>query len=276
MLPPLESIPNRNNRSELLCYDIIKVRDLQAGFTNFFNLSSSQTLFPSFLDFSRHRQSYDCIGRRNWGSNVSKVEFKAVIYDFDGVIVDSLEANVFYYNRLLRHFGLPPVRAEHKEIIQTRTSREVIELLFDNPALIKEARALEKKMDNEEVIPLIKLEPFIKETLERLRKRYRTAIATNRGKSLPLVLEFHNLGQYFDETVSSAQVMQPKPHPEYLKIILRNFSLSPDQALYIGDAEIDARLAAAAGVPFVAYKNSVLQAWGYLNDHRETWSVLEP
>jgi phosphoglycolate phosphatase len=211
----------------------------------------------------------------NWGNNLPKVEFKALIYDFDGVIVDSSEANEFYYNRLLRHFGLPPVRAEQKEIIQTRTSQEVIELLFNNPTIIEEARVLEKKMDNDEIIPMIQLEPYIRETLEGLKNRYRTAIATNRGKSLPLVLEFHNLDQYFELTVSSSQVQQPKPHPEYLEIILQKFSLSPNQALYIGDAEVDARLAAAAGVPFVAYKNPVLPAWAYLNDHRDIWSILE-
>jgi HAD superfamily hydrolase (TIGR01549 family) len=210
-----------------------------------------------------------------WGNNLPKVEFKALIYDFDGVIVDSLEANEFYYNRLLRHFGLPPVRAEQKEIIQTRTSQEVIELLFDNHSLIEEARVFEKKMNNDEIIPMIQLEPYIRETLEGLKDRYRTAIATNRGKSLPLVLEFHNLGQYFELTISSSQVQHPKPHPEYLEIILQKFSLSPNQALYIGDAEVDARLASAAGVHFVAYKNQDLPAWAHLNDHRDIWSILE-
>ena len=45
------------------------------------------------------------------GIGLSKAEIKAVIYDFDGVIVDSREANAAYYNRLLKHFGLPAVRS---------------------------------------------------------------------------------------------------------------------------------------------------------------------
>jgi phosphoglycolate phosphatase len=202
-------------------------------------------------------------------------EIKAVIYDFDGVIVDSREANRTYYNRLLRHFGLPEVQEGQLEAIYTRTSMEVIDLLFVDPDLAKAARTLEKSMSNEDITPLIKVEPYVYETLEFVRRRYRTAIATNRGKSLPLVLEFNKLTDYFDMTVSSSQVKRPKPHPEYLEIILREFSLAPRQVVYVGDAGIDARLAEAAGIRFIAYKNSNLPAWAHMNDHREIWNLLE-
>ena len=202
------------------------------------------------------------------------VDIKAVIYDFDGVIVDSREANAAYYNRLLRHFGLPPVQPEQMEVIQTRTSQEVIAFLFADPTLAEAARTMEPKLDNNGIIPMIRLEPYVRETLDALKNRYRTAIATNRGKSLPLVLQFHDLEQYFDLTVSSAQVQHPKPHPEYLEIILQSFSLTPNQALYIGDAAVDVRLAAAAGVSFVAYKNPNLPALAHLNDHRDIWSII--
>jgi HAD superfamily hydrolase (TIGR01549 family) len=206
------------------------------------------------------------------GSNTERI--KAVVYDFDGVIVDSSEANAAYYNRLLRHFGLPKVQVEHLEVIQTLTSREVIDVLFTDPALARAARALEKTMANNEIIPLIKVEPHIRETLQILRRGYRTAIATNRGKSLPLVLEFHHLSPLFDLTISSSQVRNHKPHPECLEIILRQFSLAPSEALYIGDAEIDARLAEAAAVSFIAYNNPALPAWAHIDDHREILEIL--
>ncbi len=206
---------------------------------------------------------------------VTVIDIKAVIYDFDGVIVDSREANAAYYNRLLWHFGLPPVQPEQMEVIQTRTSQEAIAFLFPDPTLNQAARALEQKMDNDEIIPMIRTEPYVRETLDALKHRYRTAIATNRGKSLPLVLQFHDLEQYFDLTVSSVRLQHPKPHPECLEIILQTFSLAPNQALYIGDAEVDARLAAAAGVPFLAYKNRNLPARAHLSDHREIWTFLE-
>jgi phosphoglycolate phosphatase len=206
------------------------------------------------------------------GPNTEKI--KAVVYDFDGVIVDSREANAAYYNRLLRHFGLPEVQAEHWEVIQTLTSREVIDVLFTDLDLARAAKALEKTMANDEIIPLIKVEPQIRETLQILRRSYRTAIATNRGKSLPLVLEFHQLTPFFDLTISSSQVQNHKPHPECLYVILQQFSLAPSQVVYVGDAKIDARLAEAAAVSFIAYKNPALPAWAHINDHREILKIL--
>lgn len=196
-------------------------------------------------------------------------DIRAVIYDLDGVLVNSLDANVAYYNRLLQHFGLAPVRPEHLELIQTRTSREVIEHFFPDPALAAAARAYEKEMDNEGILPLIRLEPYVHQTLVGLRAHCRTAIASNRGKSLPLVLAYHRLESLFDLTVSSSQVQSPKPHPKYLQIILETFALAPQQALYVGDAQVDAQLAAAVGVPFVAYKNPGLRALAHISDHRQ-------
>ena len=138
----------------------------------------------------------------------------------------------------------------------TRTSQEVMEVLFEDPSLIKAAQDFEKNMDNDQIIPMIRLEPYVRETLEILKNRYHIAIATNRGKSLPLVLEFHQLVQYFDLTVSSAEVRQPKPHPEYLELILQEFSLAPGQALYVGDAEVDAQLAAGHRGPLPGLQKS--------------------
>jgi HAD superfamily hydrolase (TIGR01549 family) len=170
---------------------------------------------------------------------------------------------------------MPAVQAEHWEVIQTLTSREVIDVLFPDPVLAGKAKAWEKNMNNDEVIPLIKVEPHIKDTLEIVRLGCRTAIATNRGKSLPLVLEFHHLTPFFDLTISSAQVRNHKPPPECLEIILRQFSLTPREAMYIGDAQIDARLAEAAGIGFVAYKKPRLNAWAHISDHREILEILQ-
>lgn len=199
---------------------------------------------------------------------------QAVIYDLDGVLVDSLAANLAYYNRLLAHFGYPPVGPEYFTLIQTGTSREVIAALFPDPATAAAAQAYESQLSNEGIIPLIRLKPHVRPVLQALRPRYRTAIATNRGKSLPLVLAHHNLTHLFDLAVGSRQVQAPKPHPRYLEIILEAFALTPDQALYIGDASVDAQLAAAVGVPFVAYKNPALPAVAHISDHREVLALL--
>jgi HAD superfamily hydrolase (TIGR01509 family) len=108
----------------------------------------------------------------------------------------------------------------------------------------------------------------------RLRTRYLTAIATNRGKSLPLVLHQVGLDNLFDLTVTAYDVTRPKPHPECLEKILSQFRLQPEAALYIGDAALDQEVAAAAGVDFAAYKNPELTARYHLQSHLDLLKVL--
>ena len=100
------------------------------------------------------------------------------------------------------------------------------------------------------------------------------AVASNRGKSLVPVLQALGLDGFFELMVGSSMVSRPKPHPECLRKILDYFRVAPEQALYIGDSEVDRLLAEAAGVPLAAYKNPSLQARYHLRDHLELLPLL--
>ena len=50
-----------------------------------------------------------------------------VIFDCDGVIIDSRPANGLYYNRILAHFGLPPMTAEQEHYSFMATARQALE-----------------------------------------------------------------------------------------------------------------------------------------------------
>jgi phosphoglycolate phosphatase len=200
--------------------------------------------------------------------------FEVIIYDCDGVLVDSREANRAFYNHILDRFGLDPVTEEQLAVVHVSTAQGAIDFLFQGHPGREEAQAYQKTINNDPFLPLIRLEPHIREVLIRLRPRYRTAIATNRGKSLPLVLQTLGLTGLFDLTVSAYDVTRPKPHPECLEKILAQFRLEPEAALYIGDAALDQEVAAAAGVAFAAYKNPGLTARYHLKSHLDLLAVL--
>jgi HAD superfamily hydrolase (TIGR01509 family) len=193
--------------------------------------------------------------------------FQAIIYDCDGVLVDSREANRAFYNHILDRFGLGPLTEAQLEVVHVSTAFGAIDFLFQGHPGREEAQAYQKTINNDPFLPLIRPEPHIREVLIRLRSRYLTAIATNRGKSLPLV-------DLFDLTVSAYDVTRPKPHPECLVKILTQFRLQPEAALYIGDAALDQEVAAAAGVPFAAYKNPALTARYHLQSHLDLLAIL--
>lgn len=209
------------------------------------------------------------------GQPMKPGQIKAIIYDCDGVLIDSRDSNEAYYNHILEHFGQPPLTVEHLRMIQFLTAGEVMALIFDGTGLLVDAITFEKALDNDRFIPLIHVEPNTREALTHLRQKYHTAIATNRGKSLRPLLAYHGLTSMFDMVVSSYDVSQTKPHPECLNIILNHFRLMPEEALYIGDNEIDQVLCERAGMPFIAYKNPSLRAAHHIGDHIELIEIIE-
>ena len=197
-----------------------------------------------------------------------------IIYDCDGVLIDSRLSNEAFYNHILARFGLPPLSSQQLEFVHCSTAWQALDHLFRDTPWLKAAQAYQQDIDNRPFLSLLRLMPQVREVLEYLRPTYHTAIATNRGKSLPLVLKELGLVGLFDFTVSSYDVLEPKPHPECLGKILRHFKVKPEEALYIGDAAVDRLTSLAAGVPFAAYQNPELKADYHLTQHLDLLKVL--
>jgi HAD superfamily hydrolase (TIGR01509 family) len=201
---------------------------------------------------------------------------KLIVYDCDGVLIDSRRANEAFYNHILGHFGLPPLRPSQLNLVQTAAAPEVIEALFLGTDLTDKAQRYQESLSNDAFTPLIRPEPGARKALLELHKVYRIALVTNRGKSLPGVLAALRLEALFDRVVSGLDVKQPKPHPEGLLIVLDHFSAGPRNALYVGDSDADGVMCRQAGVPFVAYKNEALDAAYHVRNHRDLLRLLLP
>jgi len=199
---------------------------------------------------------------------------KVIIYDCDGVLIDSRESNLAFYNHILGRFSLSPLTPEQLDFVQVSTAQAAIQRLFAGTPFLEEAQAYQRNLDNRPFLALMRLEPHVREVLEEVRPSCRTAIATNRGKSLPLVLKHLGLKSLFDFTVTCYDVSRPKPHPECLLKILHHFQVEPEEALFMGDAPEDALVSRRAGIPFAAYKNPGLQARYHLEDHLELLKIL--
>ena len=184
----------------------------------------------------------------------------AVIFDCDGVMFDSRQANIHFYNHLLTYFGLPTMTEEKIDYVHMHTADESVRYIFEGTPFTEQAQAYRWEMDYTPFIKDMIIEPGLKEVLESLKPRFGLAVATNRSNTINKVLEWNGLDKYFDIVVSSLDVKYPKPHPESLWKILRFFSIDPHQALYLGDSSVDRETAEAAAVPFVAYKNRALEA----------------
>lgn len=96
--------------------------------------------------------------------------------------------------------------------------------------------------------------PGAKRLLSELAsKKYALAVASNRPTRFThIILKHLRLRQAFDYVLCGDKVTRPKPAADILEQILKKFSLTPNEALYVGDMTIDVETGNKAGVKTVA------------------------
>jgi len=180
---------------------------------------------------------------------------RVIIFDCDGVMFDSRQANINFYNHLLARFNLPPMDPEEIDYVHMATGRDSTKYIFRETPHFKEADAYRLQMDYTPFIKDMIIAPGLEDLLLKLQPEFHLAVATNRSNTIDEVLGKNNLTGLFDMVVSSLDVKNPKPHPESLYKILDFFDIAPDNAVYVGDSSVDLDAAKAAGVYFIAYGN---------------------
>ncbi len=188
------------------------------------------------------------------------MRFRVAIFDCDGVLFNSEQANKAYYNKILEIMGRKPMSEQEFEYVHMHTAKQSLSYLFPDIEQYYKAIEVASKINYEEFIPLMKMEPGVIETLEEIRPHLKTAISTNRSTTMPKLIEEFGLDQWFDTIVCALDVENPKPDPEGVFKILEQLELQLDQAIYIGDSEVDQEVAEKAGIPLIAYKNPALRA----------------
>jgi phosphoglycolate phosphatase len=196
-------------------------------------------------------------------------KISVVIFDCDGVMFDSRQANINFYNHLLERYGLPLMNEDKVAYVHMNTADKSVRYIFEESRFTEEAQAYRMQMDYTPFIRDMIIEPGLKNLLGKLKPRVGLAVATNRSNTIDEVLEQNDLSRFFDIVVSSLDVENPKPHPESIHKILDFFDIGPDRAVYVGDSLIDLDTAKAAGVCFIAYGN------GNLESHLRAGSMAE-
>ena len=157
------------------------------------------------------------------GLSIVMKEISAIIFDCDGVMFDSRQANINFYNHLLNHFGLRPMPEEQVPFVHTNTAEASVRRIFQGTPFVDQAQAYRLEMDYAPFIKDMIMEEGLIDLLNAIKPRYGLAVATNRSNTIGRVLECHELETYFDIVVSSLDVTHPKPHPESLFKILDFF-----------------------------------------------------
>lgn len=201
--------------------------------------------------------------------------FPGLIFDCDGVMVDSRDVNIGYYNLLLREVGKPPITPEQAGYVQMSTAKEALEYIF-SPEELKLLPAIAERYPYRDVaLPQLELEPGLADMLHWLRERgVRLGIHTNRGSGMWDLLARFNLCEMFDP-VMTAEIVPSKPDPAGVHRILETWKFGPESVGFIGDSATDAAAAQGGGVPLLAYNSPDLPAAVHVDNFAHLRSALE-
>lgn len=204
---------------------------------------------------------------------------RGIIFDCDGVLIDSKEANLAFYNRLRDRVGLPPMSPEQEDYVHSHTVAQSLAYILP-PEALAEVNTLRGHIKYKDLVPYITIQPDLLPMLEMLAARgIRMGVNTNRTDTMGLILQMFDLERFFFPVITSSQVSWSKPHPESMHRILQTWYLGPEEVVYIGDTDVDARVAAATGVSFWAYQDPTLPADMYVPDYsclRQTLALKLP
>jgi phosphoglycolate phosphatase len=193
-----------------------------------------------------------------------------LIFDLDGTLIDSAPDIALSVNAMLADFGAVPLPfATVRGMIGDGARQLVTRVLAASGIQADEDSALSRYLAHYTASPVIATTPYpgVPETLETLRGAgYRLAIATNKPEKLARqVLGELGLANHFECIVGSDTNPYRKPDPRVLVGVIESLAADPQAAIMIGDSEVDAETAQAAGLPLV------LMTYGY---HRGPLSAM--
>ncbi len=202
---------------------------------------------------------------------------KAVIFDCDGVLFDTANANRRFYNILLHQFSRPELNQEQFENVHMMTVKEALFYLF--PEMKEDMTPVYtgiQKIDYQGLVKDMQMADGLVPLLEQIHQNGMIrAVATNRTNSMGKVLTNFHLENMFEKVVTAMDVKHPKPAPDQLLLIMETFRLEPDQMIFIGDSQFDMEAAKSAGTGFAAFQNSSLCADLHVDSMQELGQSLQ-
>ena len=186
---------------------------------------------------------------------------RAVLFDLDGTLLDTLPGLAASVNAVLRAHGLPERTLDEIRAFVGNGVRRLIarsaeggESRPDYETLLADYRAHYAAHAAEGSSPY----PGIPELVAALRKRgVKLAVVTNKDEDVSRTLIEKFFPSAFDAVCGGSAGRPTKPDPASPRAALAALGVAPEDALYVGDTAVDADTARAAGVPLR------LCSWGF-------------
>jgi len=175
---------------------------------------------------------------------------QAMLWDMDGVIVDTTEAHFESWSIALQEHGLILSRQEFLSTFGKNNRATLYQLFGPLPEELMNAITNRKEiLFRENLDGQVVVYPGVVEWLEYAQNHHiLCAIASSAPpENITAVLKHFDLGQYFDALVSASE-LPSKPDPAVFLAAAKALKISPDNCLVVEDAPSGATAAKSAGM----------------------------
>ncbi|MBE1726596.1 HAD family hydrolase [Lactiplantibacillus plantarum] len=181
---------------------------------------------------------------------------KAVIFDLDGLLIDSEVISLKMYQRIVQDYGQTLSMATYAQEYSGKSAVtnmqhliERFDLPFNVDTGLKRALTLEKTFMQDGV----ELKPGARVLLQFLhRNHYSVALASSSIKSRALdILTSHDVAQYFDQFTFGPDVDRGKPYPDIFLMACAKLQQQPADCLVLEDSEAGIQAATSAKIPVI-------------------------
>lgn len=181
---------------------------------------------------------------------------KAIIFDLDGVIIDSEPVAYGILRDMVAPYGGDISLEEYTTQYLGRTvamGMTTIKNTFGAPESEEELFSKYMAMEKERVAVGIPLKPYAKEILSYLKENnLKTIVASSSVRErAEKILESHDILKHFDDLVFGYEVPRGKPYPDIFLKACEKLGVSADEAIVIEDSEAGINASYSANIPVI-------------------------
>lgn len=167
---------------------------------------------------------------------------KAVIFDMDGLMIDSERVTYNEYVKKLAQLGHHDFTEELYRNCLGKNKQGICQVFIDHYG---QDFPMDEVWDDvhvwidESLRQYVPKKKGLVELLEYLKaNNYKTIVATSSGRArVDEILKNADLTKYFDDTICGDEVIHGKPHPEIFLTACQKIDVKPEEALVLEDSE---------------------------------------